>query len=84
MIITSYHILSFYKVPLRDVVDLRSRGCRKLQGGNTSDHMNMSLCEVDDGVVPLLPLLYRCLMCCAGAFEGQRKCEMESFSLCSG
>ena len=30
-------LVDYYKVPLRDVVDVRSRGCRKLQRKNTGD-----------------------------------------------
>ena len=38
--------LQIYKVPLRDVVGLRSRGRRKLKRGSTGALMCMSLCEV--------------------------------------
>ena len=51
--------------------------------------MYVSLCEVRwcctdiAAVVVLLPILHRC--CCTtrvGAFESQRKCELEPSSLC--
>ena len=48
-----------YKVPLRDVVDLKSGGCRKLKRGNTGVPVYMSVARFA-GVVPLLLLLYLC------------------------
>ena len=45
-----------YKVPLRDVFDLKSRGCRKLKGGNTGVPMYVSVPRFT-GVVPLLLLV---------------------------
>ena len=59
-----------------------------MKRGNTGVLMYVrykSLCEARKCMVPLLLLLYRCLLCCAGAFEIQRKCGLESpSSLCPG
>ena len=52
------------KVPLRDVLDLESRGCYKLKRGNTGVPMWMGVARFT-GVVPLLY--------CADAFDIQRK-----------
>ena len=81
--VTSYLVLQcipgvWYKVkvPLRDVVGLKSRGCRKLQRGNTGVPMYVyERCEVRSccaaataAVVPLLLLLlYSCCRCCCTA-----------------
>ena len=47
------------KVPLRDAVDLKSRGCRKLKRGVTGVPMYMSL-ACFAGVVPRRPWWRRC------------------------
>ena len=57
-----------YKVPLRDVVDLKSRGCRELKRGNTGVPIRCACMSLlvhyvrFAGVVPtlLLLLLHRC------------------------
>ena len=65
-------------------------GVSQVAKGNTGAppmYMSLQYVKFDDDAVPLLLLVYRCLMCCAGAFAIQRKCGMESFSLtklCSG
>ena len=71
-----------YKVPLGDVVDLKSRGCRKWKTGNTGVRIlriYMSLHVQYVRFAGVVPLLY-----CAGASEVQRKCGLESSRLCSG
>ena len=76
-----------YMVPLRDVIDLKSRGCRKLKRGNTDVPMYICLYEVRWCCIAAAAavLLYRCCKYCAGVFEIQRKCGLESSSaLCSG
>ena len=58
-----------YKVPLRDVVHLKSRGCRTWKRVNTGVPVCMSLARF----AGVAPLLY-----CADVFEIQRKCGAES------
>ena len=70
----------FYKVPLRDVVDLQSRGCRKLNRGNTGVRSYWAYvrfaacCTVAVGMS----------VYCTSAFENQRDCRLQSSSLCLG
>ena len=66
---------------------MKSRGCRKLKRGNTDVPMYICLYEVRWCCIAAAAavLLYRCCKYCAGVFEIQRKCGLESSSaLCSG
>ena len=69
--------LFLLRVPLRDVdvVDLKSRGCRKLKGGNTGVPMFVGVAMFTCVV------LYRCCCCCVAAVlrasEIQRKCVLQ-------
>ena len=63
---------TLFEVSLGDVVDLKSRGCRKLKRGNTGVPMCMGHREVRfccTAAAAVVPLLY-----CADAFEILRKC----------
>ena len=77
--ITSHHIISSNKVPLRNVVDQKSRGCRKLKRENTGVLMCL-LCEGCEvhwcctaAAAAVVPLLY-----CADAVDIERKCGLKS------
>ena len=71
-----------YKVPLRDVVDLKPRGVRRLKRGNTGVPMYKSVASFT-GVVPLLLLLYRCCTALMVLdFRASVSCNCPS--LCSG
>ena len=56
-----------HKIPLRDVDDMKSRGCRKLKRGNTG----VPMCKRVAKFTCVVPLLYR-----ADTFEIQR-CRLE-------
>ena len=68
-----YLVYNEYKVPLRDVVDLKSWGCRKLKSGNTGGPIHITVYNYMSllvqnvrfaGIVPLL-LLPLCRCCTA-------------------
>ena len=71
-------MIFLYKVPPRDVVDLRSRYCRKLKKGNTDVSISYvhERCDVHwcctAAAAAVVPLLY-----CADAFAIQRKSGLE-------
>ena len=76
-----------WKVPLRDVVDLKSRGCRKLRRGNTgvpSYIPDMTFMWACVGLSACCTVAVGMSVCCTGAFENQRKCGLQSSRLCSG
>ena len=76
---STFHIYT-YNTPLRDVVELESRGCRKLKRGNTAVPMYLSLCEVRCCCTAAVGVS----VYCAGAFEIQKICRLQLCRLCSG
>ena len=81
------HVVTACSVPLRELVGLKSGGCRKLSRGN-AEHRRSSCVSYETMrgsllLLLLLLLLYRCCwtIFCSGAFGIRRECSGDELVL---